>query len=200
MPRGKHREVLVEEGLRLIQENGFEATGVQEITNASGVPKGSFYNYFKSKEDFGVEVLGVYGQQAAEQVRNRLAAGDGSPLDRLNALFASWIEDLGVMGYEQGCLAGQLCQEMAGKSPMFQGAVDGLFNQLETEFTRCLREAQSVGELAEDADVEALGSFVYNCWQGAVLRMKATQSPVPLEQCRRMIFEAILVKLPSEAS
>ncbi|MDB5769038.1 MAG: transcriptional regulator, TetR family, partial [Collimonas fungivorans] len=54
------RATLLETGLRLFAEQGYNGTGIKEIVDATGVPKGSFYNYFKSKEDFGAEVISFY--------------------------------------------------------------------------------------------------------------------------------------------
>ena len=88
--RGKNREKILEAGFRLFYERGFEATGIQEITMASGVPKGSFYNYFSSKTDFASGVLQLYGERQSEHLRHNLIEGDGSPLGRLKSLFETW--------------------------------------------------------------------------------------------------------------
>ena len=61
MPRLNTREEIVQAGLKCLVEKGFNAVGVQEITDAAGVPKGSFYNHFESKEALGVEIVERYG-------------------------------------------------------------------------------------------------------------------------------------------
>jgi TetR/AcrR family transcriptional regulator, transcriptional repressor for nem operon len=57
MPRPSAREEIVQAGLKCLVEKGFNAVGVQDITDAAGVPKGSFYNHFESKEALGVEIV-----------------------------------------------------------------------------------------------------------------------------------------------
>jgi TetR/AcrR family transcriptional regulator, transcriptional repressor for nem operon len=50
----------LERGAEIIHLKGFNHTGVQEVLRAAGVPKGSFYNYFKNKEDFGLQVIDYF--------------------------------------------------------------------------------------------------------------------------------------------
>jgi TetR/AcrR family transcriptional regulator, transcriptional repressor for nem operon len=66
------REQLIDAGLRLIHQNGYIATGLKEILDAAGVPKGSFYHHFSSKEEFAKAVLEKY---AAREVNRREASG-----------------------------------------------------------------------------------------------------------------------------
>ena len=54
------RDRIIETGAEIIHRKGFNHTGIQEILTAAGVPKGSFYNYFKSKDEFGLEVIDYF--------------------------------------------------------------------------------------------------------------------------------------------
>ena len=61
--RKKNNEIkinLIESGLKLFSERGYHGTGIKEIVDSQGVPKGSFYNYFESKEDFIAEIVKHY--------------------------------------------------------------------------------------------------------------------------------------------
>ena len=120
MPRGKHREVLIDEGLKLIQANGFEATGVQEITAASGVPKGSFYNYFKSKEHFGAEVIRHYANRLLARMDAILGAGeDADAMAALRRYYSAGLAAYEQGGAKDGCLLCNLGAELGGSSALF---------------------------------------------------------------------------------
>ena len=192
MSRGKHRDQLLTCGLDLIRRQGFAATGVQEIADASGVPKGSFYNYFKSKDAFTLEVLERYVDMSCEHIEDTLVRGRGSPLTRLRALYDHWIKDFAHKGYVGGCFAGKLCQEVAEVSPRFRKALERGFRRTQACYTACLREAQAAGEISPDVDPDMLAAFLYNSWQGAMLRMKASANADPLKQFRHFVFEQVL--------
>jgi AcrR family transcriptional regulator len=60
MGRPSVRQQLVDAALGVFQSHGFNGSSVQDLTDAAGVPKGSFYNHFKSKEDLALEALQLY--------------------------------------------------------------------------------------------------------------------------------------------
>jgi len=188
MARGRNREALVEEGLRLLLDGGFQATGVQEITSACGVPKGSFYNYFESKTEFGVEVLRAYAERSREQL-HRALAGPGRPIARLRALYEGWIEGMGECGFKGGCLVGNLTQEMADRDETFRTELETMHRAAQEAVAAVLREAREAGEIPADEDPDRLAAFLVNSWQGALLRMKATGSAGPLREFVHQVFE-----------
>ena len=57
MTKTDTKRKILEHGARLVHMKGFNHTGIQEILEVAGVPKGSFYFYFKSKEEFGLELV-----------------------------------------------------------------------------------------------------------------------------------------------
>ncbi|MEO0376789.1 MAG: TetR family transcriptional regulator C-terminal domain-containing protein [Cyanobacteria bacterium P01_A01_bin.17] len=190
MPRGKNKEQILEAGLDLLYKQGFNASGVQEIANASGVPKGSFYNYFKSKEAFAEQVLDRYTDDLCIYLNQMLLKAEGSPLSRLQMMFNDWSRKFVDNGC--GCLAGNLSQELAIQSPVLQEALDRAFNRLQSYYIACLDEAQKAGEIDKNADPELLGTFIYNGCQGAMVRAKAQGNVKALEQFQEVIFEILL--------
>src|ERR1700739_1741607 len=107
------REQLLEAGLRVFHERGFNASGVQEITEAAGVPKGSFYNHFKSKEALGAAALDRYWQQGASAGLRVLEDTEVPPCERLHRHFAAMAENMAKRGYRGGCLIGNLGAELS---------------------------------------------------------------------------------------
>ncbi len=192
MPRGKHKEQILNAGLALMYRKGFSASGVQEIADASGVPKGSFYNYFRSKEDFAVQAVQRYTEDMSAYLSNALERGSGSPLRRLKRLFKQWA---GAGSDERdacGCFSGNLSQEMANRNAAVRTALRKSFERLEGHYVRCLEEAQNRGEIGADLDVHRIGGFIYNGWQGALVRAKATGNARPLHEFREIVFEQLL--------
>lgn len=193
MSRGKSRERLLEEGLSLFGARGYAATGVQDITDAAGVPKGSFYNYFESKEDFAVAVLDLYRERAAEHSALLASQEIPSPLGRLSAFLEAAEKQLAESGFAGGCLAGRLAQELAGEQVRFRAPLCQVFGAIQQGVERCLLEAQQVGELAANDDPALLASFLVNAWQGAMLRAKAAGSVEPLVAVRTVVFGRLLL-------
>lgn len=192
MPRGKNREKLIAAGLDLIYRQGFNASGVQEIADRSGVPKGSFYNYFKSKDDFAEQVLERYTEELSAYLEQQWLQTDGSPLERLRSILQTWSEKSWADYDGCGCLTGNLCQELAKQNVQVQQAVDRSFNQVQSYFVACLTEAQAAGELDQKADPERLAAFIYNAWQGALLRSKAQGNTQALSHFQAVVFDLLL--------
>lgn len=192
MPRGQNREQLLECGLDLLYRQGFNATGVQEIADASGVPKGSFYNYFKSKEEFAVEALERYAESTCAYLEQALIKAKGSPLTRLRSLFRGWTKALFAENNGCGCFAGNLSQEFANQSPLVRSALDRAFAKMQSYYTACLSEALVAGEIDKSDDPKLLATFIYNAWQGALLRAKAQGNTKPLDQFQKIVFERLL--------
>ncbi|MGB3636225.1 MAG: TetR family transcriptional regulator C-terminal domain-containing protein [Rivularia sp. (in: cyanobacteria)] len=190
MARGQNKGKLLEAGLNLLYSQGFNASGVQEIADASEVPKGSFYNYFKNKEDFAVQVLERYTEDLSAYLEQTLLRAEGSPLSRLQSMFENWVQKLD--GYCFGCLAGNLSQELAIQNPVFQKALDRSFNNLQAYYTACLEEAKEAGEIDQNSDPKLLATFIFNAWQGAMVRAKAQGSVEPLQDFQKVVFDILL--------
>ena len=102
MAKPNVRERLLEAGVEIFHRCGFNGCGVQEITEAAGVPKGSFYNHFASKEALGAAVLDRYWQQRAGAVVHMLEDNEVRPCERLRRHFAAMAASMANRGYTAG--------------------------------------------------------------------------------------------------
>ena len=123
MPRtsGYTKETFLNAGADVILQKGFDGAGVQDIARASGAPKGSFYNYFESKEHFGAELIAHHTDQEMAALESKLTEFDGAAIDKLRAL----IENAACEFVEEGmtgCLVGNMCQILAHRSPLCRAA------------------------------------------------------------------------------
>ena len=139
------RDTLIACGARLIHQQGFHSTGIQEILAAAGVPKGSFYHFFKSKEEFGLAVIDHLSAKLLERVEAVLAPGQGSPMTRLRALFGLIQARYQEEGCGPGCPLGNLVQEMAPSNPVFAKRLDAGMQALIARYARILAEARAEG-------------------------------------------------------
>lgn len=139
------RELLVRAGLEALTEKGFSSTGIDEVLKRVGVPKGSFYHYFDSKEAFGAELIERYARYFAHKLERHFGDASRQPLDRLWA----FVEDARVgmkrHDFRRGCLIGNLGQEMAALPESFRALLNAVFLDWEQRFARCLKAAQQQG-------------------------------------------------------
>jgi TetR/AcrR family transcriptional repressor of nem operon len=185
------RERLLTAAYETLHRNGFNATGVQDITDAAGVPKGSFYNHFKSKDALGVEVVAHYVAKGAER-RQALVDGPGAPLTRLKAYFKS-LNQLGpASGFSRGCLLGNFSAELTNQSPDIRQTLADALADWTKDIARVVAEAQAAGDLSHDLPAATLAAFLLNAWEGAVLRSRVDRSAAPLDAFMKVAFNKIL--------
>jgi TetR/AcrR family transcriptional repressor of nem operon len=183
---------LLEAGLDAMLFKGYNGTGIQEILREVGVPKGSFYHYFGSKEDYVMEVIEQAVEVELETLRANLRDLPGTALERLRGHFESIIDIRNTQKrYGGGDLVGNLAQEMGDRSERFATALEAGFSTWVETIAATLREAQIAGDLSFDVNVRDMADFIYNCWEGALMRMKVERSTRPLELCVAMIFVSI---------
>ncbi len=191
-PNMQMREKLIEAGLKEIHANGFAATGIQKIVDDIKVPKGSFYNYFDSKEAFGAEVSDRYSEQALARLIGFLADHEKPPLRRIKAYFDDRVASFALRGHTQGCVLGNFSAETVDHSELIRQHVAAHFSRWSEVIAACLAEAQRDGTLSGELPAGTLADFILNSWEGALLRMRAERSGAPLETFKHMVFDVLL--------
>lgn len=192
MPRPANPDIrnrLLAEGGRVIHRSGFNGSGVQDIVAAAGVPKGSFYSYFDSKEAFAAEVLEAYWLSIEERHGKVMYDARIKPLARIEKLFELLIEDHEAQEFKLGCLVGNLSLELSNTSSEVRTALEGILTRWESMIEACLDEAKMRQELATDCDPAQLASVIIEAWEGAVLRSKIERNG---DACRR--FQQVTLK------
>ncbi|MDN5844516.1 MAG: TetR/AcrR family transcriptional regulator [Alcaligenaceae bacterium] len=182
------RELLLRAGLEVLTEKGFSATGIEEILERVRVPKGSFYHYFKSKETFGLELIGRYGDFFARKLDHHFHNHALSPLGRLHAFVDDAKSGMTRFDYRRGCLIGNLGQEMGALPESFRMRLKDTFEDWQRRLAACLTEAQQAGELSDDVDTQQFAAFFWIGWEGAVLRAKLERTAAPLDTFADFFF------------
>ncbi|WP_304525621.1 TetR/AcrR family transcriptional regulator [Halomonas sp. I5-271120] len=183
VPRGNPntREALIRSGLEVLTEQGFRAAGIDGILKRVGVPKGSFYHYFPSKEVFGRAVLEQYATFFARKLDRHLRDESLPPLSRINAFVEDAKKGMARHGFRRGCLVGNLGQEVGLLPDSYRAALEQVLGDWQQRLAECLDEARKIGALAPDADCDALADYFWIGWEGAVMRAKLKESPDPLD-------------------
>ncbi len=166
--------------------------GCRKLANAAEIPKGSFYNYFKNKEDFAVEAMRLFTERELEMMSRVLLADSLPPLERIKQLYLNKIEHLSSKGaFSLGCFLCNITLEMADVSETIAIEAARCFKQEYAPLLTCLEQAQEEGALAASTDLNRLVSLIRNCWLGALVIMKANKSAQPLEEFQVLLDEIL---------
>ena len=186
------RTHIIHTGADLIGHKGFGATGINAVLTAAGVPKGSFYHYISSKNDFGLAVIDTFAEEYDAKLDRILNDTSRSCVDRLRAYFDTGFETMTSCEYTRGCLIGNLGQELAGQNEAFRQRLDSVFASWERRFEHCILAAQQAGDISADIDAADAASFLLSGWEGAILRSKVLKSTEPMERFVRVFFKHCL--------
>ena len=139
--RDVKRQMLIDIGTVIFTQKGFSITSLDEIVMTAQIPKGSFYYYFKGKEDFAIEVIKNYGQYFSRKLGRILEDKQRGPLDRLRAFTEEAANGVIRFEFKRGCLIGNLGQEMASLEEEFRLALFNVIRDWRIRIKTCLEEA-----------------------------------------------------------
>ena len=186
------RDHLIDTGLKLMHQHGYNATGLTEILKAADVPKGSFYHHFGSKEDFAAAALERYTTREAKHAATVLNDAKAPPLKRLKRYFTDLVRFYGQKGEIPGCMMGRFSLEIAAANPQLRKQISGSFAHWEHTIATVVQQAVAQKELPADTDSESLAGFLLNSWEGALLRSQAEENDSPLEVFMHLVFDRLL--------
>ncbi|REG83877.1 TetR/AcrR family transcriptional regulator [Marinomonas pollencensis] len=188
------REVLLRAGMLVLTETGFTRSGLESILTSVGVPKGSFYHYFSSKEAFGLAVLARYRQYFEAKLSSFLLDDAFPPIERLQRFAKDAQEGIVRHDFKRGCLVGNLEQESALLSEEFREELQATYVSWQQHIAKCLLEGQKLGHLQLSESIEDTSQAFWIGWEGAVHRTRLIKSTQPLKVFLRFFIEAIKAK------
>jgi TetR/AcrR family transcriptional repressor of nem operon len=184
MARTNTREEIIRKGAELIHAQGFNATGLQQILQAAGIPKGSFYFYFKSKEDFGLEIIDYFSAIINGVFARYLSDKKISPLKRLEKLFDFFETAFQKNGSALGCPIGNLSLELADTNERLRVHLEGVIEKLITQIELCLKEAKRDKSLPTSLNTADTARLIFHGFEGAILHMKVVKNIEPFRSFR----------------
>jgi len=189
MARANTREEIIRKGAELIHAQGFNATGLQQILQAANIPKGSFYFYFKSKEDFGLEIIDYFNAIISSIFTRYLSDKNMPPLRRLEELFECFESIFQRSGYTLGCPIGNLSLELADTNERLRARLEDVIKARIAQIESCLKEAKVNKSLPADLNAADTAHFIFHGFEGAVLHMKVVKSIKPFQAFRGYLSE-----------
>ena len=184
--------LLINIGTAIFTQKGFSITSLDEIVEIAEIPKGSFYYYFKSKDEFAIEVIKNYGIYFSKKLQRILSNDKKAPLERLKEFTKE--AEAGVRRYEfkRGCLIGNLGQEMATLEERFRIELLNVIADWRDQVRQCIDLAKERLEIKTTVDASELANFFWCAWEGAVLCSKLELSTQPLNIVSRLFITELL--------
>ena len=185
------RERIVRRGAELLTEFSFSATGLGGLLQSAGVPKGSFYHFFPSKQDFALAVIAYYDAYFEARSARILRDPAVPPLDRLQAWMAEARKGMARHGWRRGCLIGNLSQELGPHDAVLRDQLRAVFRKWEGWIETLLQEARDDGDIAAAANPKQLAQLFWIGWEGAILRAKVERSGQPMDAFAAYFLQSI---------
>jgi TetR/AcrR family transcriptional repressor of nem operon len=185
----KTREALIEIGIEQLSVKGYHGTGIKQILDAVNVPKGSFYNYFPSKEAFVAEIIRAYSAQGLQQLDAYVDQSDDEPLQKIKTIYEFMLEKFVDQHCQRGCLIGSLAAEMGNQSELCQSAMLQSVANWKRRVTGLIRQAQLAGAVRDDLSAEQITSVFWAAWEGSLLKMKMEGDVTPARETLYLMLD-----------
>lgn len=187
-------EDIIDKGTELFRKKEYNNVGINEILKACDIPKGSFYNFFETKEVFAEPVIEKYGNNSLKMIRKALSDHGISPLIRLKDFYAILIDINERDGFNSGCLINNLSSEVGGFNEQISMATNRSFTSWVKEIAKCVKEGQVKGEVIDTMSAEDIAEYLHAGISGAFSRMKVNKDRTYLDKWYRMTFNFISTK------
>ena len=178
-------------GQRIMAGKGFSAVGLKEILDESEVPKGSFYYYFTSKEDFGVAMLESYFKDYLDDLDLTLAQPNLNHAQRLMCYWQQWRDTQSFYDCQGKCLAVKLGAEVADLSDKMRSALMHGTAGIISRLADALEAGAAEGSLTLDDEPEKVAENLYQLWVGASVMVKIVRATTPFDAALKMTRQVL---------
>ncbi len=194
-PINEMRQHILDTAQIIISGKGFSAVGLNEILQEAGVPKGSFYHYFGSKEAFGEALLEAYFSAYLDQLEACLTQPGVSGAELLMGYWIKWRDTQSDCDPKGKCLAVKLAAEVSDLSESMRSVLQCGTDQVIARLARAIEAGMADGSLLHQNSPQDTATTLYQLWLGASLRAKITRDREPLDTALRATH--VLLGLPS---
>jgi TetR/AcrR family transcriptional repressor of nem operon len=175
------RQNILAAAQQIMAAKGFSAVGLNEILVSAGVPKGSFYHYFGSKEAFGEALLAGYFEDYLTALDSTLAEPGLSHAVRLMNYWQRWQDSQGSLDCQGKCLAIKLAAEVSDLSEAMRLALKSGTTGIIERLARAIEAGVAEGSVVIEDKPHATAEMLYYLWMGASLMAKIRRTPAPFE-------------------
>jgi TetR/AcrR family transcriptional repressor of nem operon len=175
------RDNIVAVGQRIMAGKGFSAVGLNEILATAGVPKGSFYHYFGSKDAFGEALLAKYFEDYLADMDVTLRQPDKTPAQRLVAYFDQWRANQSFEDCQGKCLAVKLGAEVADLSEAMRLTLKQGTAGIVARLAEAIEQGVAEGSLKAEGGAAQVAASLYQLWLGASIMVKIVRDASPFD-------------------
>lgn len=188
------RKELLGQGIEMFISQGYHGTGIKEVVDRVGIPKGSFYNYFKSKEDYGSEVIREYSKEFKILLNDILEESEKNAFNAIRRFFDVLIKRYENKNCREGCLVGNLAAEISDSSELGRKTISVCIKEWKAMIIEIIRRGQAQKKIRTDIKPDRTADFLINSIEGAVLRMKIESDTGPIKQFKELFLQYISAK------
>lgn len=190
------RDRLLQAGAELFAEKGYHGAGLKEILGRAETPKGSFYNFFSSKEDFAVEVAVQHAGSISEAFESRFADGDDPPLEILRQAHLAFLDAYDATDCARTCITARLALEAGEGESELPRRLRRLLDGWLIRISGLIASAQARGEARDDVPAADLAALFWQSWEGALIHMKLFGDTAPARRSLDLLIGTLLASRP----
>jgi len=179
------RATILATGQRLMAGKGFSAVGLNEILTGAGVPKGSFYHYFGSKDAFGEALLDSYFDDYLAELDVTLAQPGMTMAQRVINYFEVWRQTQSVFDCQGKCLAVKMAAEVADLSEAMRLSIKRGTGGIVSRLAAAIETGVAEGSLTIDSDAAGTAHSLYQLWLGTSVMVKIERNIEPFDTAMR---------------
>lgn len=187
---------LLEVGITTMSRHGYAGAGLSQMLNTAGVPKGSFYNFFSSKENFAACALDTYMSIILGLIETQRQQAIPA-IDQLISVHQLLIQFIRQHDYKSGCLLGVFAAELGDQAPKLHGRMLAHKKAWLDHYVEILAEAQGQRDIRRDLPSEILAQLVWTQWQGGLLQMQVDGSVDRLDTCLTAMIDLLRPRAPN---
>jgi TetR/AcrR family transcriptional repressor of nem operon len=186
----KHnKEQVLKTGLHLFCERGYTGLGVDEICKITGMTKGAFYHAFKSKEQFLVEAIALYGENNVRRIHTQLLPNNQfSAIERLENFYIQMLEAQPKTNFT-GCFINNIMSELGSISPNIGKLANNEFDKFVDAIEMTVKEAQEKGQLKNNIPSKEVTELLHSTFYGLLTRAKSSQDNQQSIKIINLLFE-----------
>lgn len=184
------RQHILDTGQRIIAGKGFSSVGLNEILTAAGVPKGSFYHYFESKEQYGEAMLQDYFDRYLAGIDELVGSAAASGRERLMRYWHRWLESQSGSCMEQKCMVVKLSAEVADLSDAMRITLRDGTDQIVGRIAALIEAGVQDGSLPP-LDPFPTAQMLYELWLGASLLGKLQRNRSTLDNAMKFTEQVL---------
>jgi AcrR family transcriptional regulator len=173
------RERLIEAALYLFWLNGYAATGIAQILERAEANAGSFYHFFKTKEELLLAVLELYVQTLMPVVVQPVLSRFEDPIERVFGILGFYRRNLLATGCTYGCPIGRLALEIPEEQFRVHKRLADNFDGWTAAVEKCLEDARD--RLPAGTNLKTLSQFVLTVMEGGVMQSRAHRDIAPFD-------------------